>query len=916
MKKNQLKKLALSKYFKICIVISIMLAAIAPLKTYATDIYPISFNPNPSGVSGGGTYCQNTAANSLYIYWATGQCSTGSPNYVPITITWYANTTSSNTGGTQVNIQNTNSSVTSCSYTPSTATPGTLYYYVVVSWNAGSCAPGGSITSSTYYNSPQVTVYASPIASISASSNPICAGSTVTLTAGETASGGSQFTYTWSATANPPPNNSYTNTTSYTVSVTPTATDTYTLTVTDNLNCVGKTVLTVSVNPNPVASLTTSSNTICNGGSSTLTASESGGTHPFNYTWQATSNPPSSVSNNLTSYNVTVTPTANDTYTLTVTDNNNCVGTAVKAITVNPLPVVTASASPSATICAGNSVTLTGGGASTYTWTNGVTDAVAFTPSGTTTYILNATDVNGCVNTISKIITVNLLPAVTANPAATIVACAGTSITLTGGGATSYTWTGGITNGTPFNASSTQTYTVTGTDANGCVNSASKTVTINPLPTVTVSATATVVCVGTSVTLTAAGANTYTWTPSISNGVAFSPSSSQTYTVTGTDVNSCTNTATQSIAVNSLPTVGAHATQTLVCTGHMVTFSGSGANTYTWSSGVTNGIGHVVSSAQNFTVTGTDANNCKNTAVVSISVITPPTPDICMVTVDSTSTHNIIYWNKTLYPSADSFFVYRDTANNNYALIGKRPKDSLSLFIDTARHIGAVNGNPNVGTYRYKIAIKDSCGNISSLSPYHNTVYTTPLGGGTFSYNQYGIEGQSTPVPGLSQYVLKRDNFNTGSYVVASTIGAGSTSITDPSYTTYQATANWVVETNWTTICTPTLHRGNNSVQAAVVKSRSNVRNNRMININQVISNNSILVYPNPANNELTVSLANNCDNCHIEIINLLGQSIKNILLTSTESKISVADLPSGAYYLKVKSNGKEQYLQKLIVQH
>ena len=74
-------------------------------------------------------------------------------------------------------------------------------------------------------------------------------------------------------------------------------------------------------------------------------------------------------------------------------------------------------------------------------------------------------------------ITVNDLPAVDAGSAQTV--CAGASVTLSGSGATSYSWDNSVTNGTSFTASTTTTYTVTGTDANSCQNTDQVTVTVN-----------------------------------------------------------------------------------------------------------------------------------------------------------------------------------------------------------------------------------------------------------------------------------------------------------------------------------------------------------------------------------------------------------------------------------------------------
>jgi hypothetical protein len=181
------------------------------------------------------------------------------------------------------------------------------------------------------------------------------------------------------------------------------------------------------------------------------------------------------------------------------------------------------------------------------------------------------------------------IPTVTALSSASTV-CAGTSVTLTGGGASTYTWTGGVTNGVSFVPTATTTYTVIGTNAGGYANTATITITVNPTPTVTALSSASTVCAGTSVTLTGGGASTYTWSGGITNGVIFVPTSTTTYTVTGTDVNGCTNTATKTITVNPTPTVTALSSASTVCAGTSVTLTGGGANTYTWSGGVTNGV--------------------------------------------------------------------------------------------------------------------------------------------------------------------------------------------------------------------------------------------------------------------------------------------------------------------------------------
>jgi len=139
--------------------------------------------------------------------------------------------------------------------------------------------------------------------------------------------------------------------------------------------------------------------------------------------------------------------------------------------------------------------------------------------------------------------------------------CAGSSISLTGvGTASTYTWSNGVN--TPLNGISftpagtgTSTYTVTGTDANGCTRSSTLDLSINALPVVSANASpSNTVNSGSSLTLFGGGASTYTWSgpQAVSNNVSFNatPAATGIYTVTGIDGNNCSNTATINITVS------------------------------------------------------------------------------------------------------------------------------------------------------------------------------------------------------------------------------------------------------------------------------------------------------------------------------------------------------------------------------
>lgn len=307
-------------------------------------------------------------------------------------------------------------------------------------------------------------------------------------------------------------------------------------------------------------------------------------------------------------------------------------------LTVNPIPNVTASGTNA--ICIGQQqVTLNGNGASSYTWSGGVINGVSFNLATTTTFTVTGTDVTGCTNTATKTVTVNTLPNISPLISPNDTICNGTSITLNGTGATSYTWSGGVNNGVSFVPASTATYTVTGTDANGCSNTNTILIIVNPLPTISINSLPNppTICIGASISLTASGANTYAWSGGISNGLAFNPVASTTYIVTGTDANNCSNTNSIAVTVNPLPNVNSTPAVATVCFGQSMTLNGTGASTYTWSGGVINNSPFTISNTTTYTVTGTDANGCSNTNTKLVTVniiptlsISPTNPSICL----------------------------------------------------------------------------------------------------------------------------------------------------------------------------------------------------------------------------------------------------------------------------------------------
>ncbi len=311
----------------------------------------------------------------------------------------------------------------------------------------------------------------------------------------------------------------------------------------------------------------------------------------------------------------------------------------------NTISTCTVTVSPGSTICAGATTTLSAGGAVTYTWSpatglssvNGA--SVAASPTTSTVYTVTGTDGSGCVSSATVQVTVGSGPTLTISPNATV--CPAGSATLTASGANTYTWSPAASlssaNGTSVTATpaTTTIYTVSGTNAGGCIGTASVQVQVNANPSITLSPNATV-CPAGSATLTASGASSYTWAPAASlssaNGasVTATPAATTIYTVTGANAGGCTGTNTVQVSLSTNPVLSGSPNAT-ICASTNTILTVAGAVSYTWSPAgslsAANGATVTATPAAStvYTVTGTNAAGCTGTYTISVSVVNNPT---------------------------------------------------------------------------------------------------------------------------------------------------------------------------------------------------------------------------------------------------------------------------------------------------
>jgi len=590
----------------------------------ASDAVLITVNQTPTANAGTDASIANGTSTTL-----SGSASGGSGSY---SYSWSPAASLVN-----ANVQNPTTTV---------LTSTTIYTLTVTDITTG-CQKTDQVT---------ITVTGGAL-SANASSIPsaICNGQSVQLTVLPSGGSGS-YTYTWAS------NPAGFSSTIASPTASPGGNTIYTVTVNDGFTSVIANT-TVTVYPTPSASAG-SNVAICSGNAITLNAS--GGS---TYSWS-----PSSGLSATNIYNPIATPASTTAYTVIVTSAQGCTNTASVTVTVNALP--SASAGSNIAICSGNSASLSASGGSSYAWSpstaltaTNINNPTA-NPTSTITYTVVVTNAQGCTDSDDITVTVNPLPAADAGNNQAI--CSGSSATLNASGGSSYAWSPSTTlnNAAIYNPTanptSTTAYTVTVTDANGCSATDFTTLTVNPLPSANAGIDVSV-CLGNTANLVASGGTSYSWSPStglsnaaIANPVA-SPTSTTTYAVTVTDLNSCSNTDEVLVTVLPLPTAFA-GSDTAVCTGDSVLISATGGISYAWSSGDSVPSFAVAPTATStYIVTVTDANGCSDSDDIIVTANSTPT-----ISLASGLSGNVIYTGQlfvvTVDPAAyDTYNFYVDT---------------------------------------------------------------------------------------------------------------------------------------------------------------------------------------------------------------------------------------------------------------
>jgi len=305
-----------------------------------------------------------------------------------------------------------------------------------------------------------------------------------------------------------------------------------------------------------------------------------------------------------------------------------------------------------------------------------------------------------------------------------------------------------------------------------------------------------------------------------------------------------------------------------------------------------------------YTIAVTDSNGCIINDTINIDNLPWQPIPICLITVDSTSTKNVIVWEKPVTTGIDSFKIYRDIVGT-YTHIGSVLYDSLSVFKDNTLGV-----NPQITSYRYKISVLDTCGNESVLSDFHKTIHLQVIPGippaMELSWDDY--EGFT-----FTYYRILRDTTGLGNWEAIDSVSFGINSRTDP-IPPQTGNLNYLIEVVAPSVCVATKQKNWNS-------SKSNTSTS-VTGINEHSTEDSqIRVYPNPNNGQFVLELDLDQENEQLQIIvrNILGQVVYEKNLDNPDPLVKLnLDLGSkeeGLYTVQaITSSGT--YTIKILLKH
>ena len=354
--------------------------------------------------------------------------------------------------------------------------------------------------------------------------------------------------------------------------------------------------------------------------------------------------------------------------------------------------------------------------------------------------------------------------------------------------------------------------------------------------------------------------------------------------------------------ISEIELIGDDCGGTCIGEAEISTIGGNPPYSYNWSDGQNGNLAMGLCVDAQLTVKTGDQFGCYIYDTITVPQSGPHVP-ICIVTVDSSSSKNVVVWEKPVSNTISGFSIYREI-QGSYSLIGYVPYNNLSQFTDQTNGV-----NPNITSYRYKISVHDTCGYESDLSPFHETIHMTATEGlgGVINLIWDNYEGF-----GFSNYEILKDTTNNGidDFYVTDNVSSVSFTWTD---STPQDYVNYAINVIPPSTCTSTKAIDHNS-------SRSNKSTESINNINNIneLSSTDFSIYPNPNTGNFYIKMHSNHEqNISYQLVDITGKIIyensENLQVGENNIQVNLNSISKGIYNLMI-SNSNSLITKKVIV--
>ena len=583
------------------------------------------------------------------------------------------------------------------------------------------------------------------------------------------------------------------------------------------------------------------------------------------------------------------------------------------AFTINPSPVVALGNDVS--LCGGSTTLDAGNAGATFLWSDNSTGQTLST-STAGTYSVTVTNSNSCSASDALVVTVNTPP--TVNLGNDVIQCGGSVTVDAGNAGSTYAWSNSSTAQTvTVTAPASVNLSVTVTNSNNCTATGSKSVDLYTLPVVSLGND--VSLCGGSTTLDAGNAGaTFLWSDN-STGQTLSTSTAGTYSVTVTNSNSCSASDALVVTVNTPPTVNL-GNDVIQCGGSVTVDAGNAGSTYAWSNSSTAQTVTVTAPASvNLSVTVTNSNNCTATGSKSVDLYALPVVslgnDVSLcggsTTLDAGNVGSTYLWSdnstsQTLSTSTAGTYSVTVTNSNSCSA-----SDALLVTVNTPPTVDLGNAVTQCGgsvildagnagsTYAWSNNSTGQTLSVTTTATYSVTV--TDIHNCTATDN-VDITINTIPAVTIS---LPQDSACSGSSAI--TLSGGS-----PTGGTFSGTNVSGTIFNPTTVGTYTVAYAYADGNGCKDTAYADITVYVCVGINDLTSG-SVELYPNPANDYVTLHAVGITGKIQVEIFDVTGKKVEQINGVCVSSgythTVNLTYYAAGAYIVNVNTeNGSVKY--------